>query len=317
MKALWVASAVIAVVPGLVAVGAVSAGSTALPAGNLVKNPGAEVPLGAAVQSNPPVFPVGWENEETTDPTGQPSKPVQAIRYGSHQFVLTPALSASIGGGRSFFNGGYPSGITKAFQVLDVSGSASEIDAGGVKACLSAYLGGGLEGAGVTNGVARLDLEFLGEDAAARGRLALGPVTKGHRKGAATLLRRAAERAVPAGTRSLRVVLTLTADPPSNNAMADNISVALVKGGSCDPVLTVKCVKKALVATVTPSAVARAQRVRFSVKGGKRTKTVVDGRAPYSARLTMDGFTGRLTVNAAVTQAGSGTIDLTKRSRHC
>ena len=63
-------------------------------------------------------------------------------------------------------------------------------------------------------------------------------MTKGHRKGAATLLRRASERAVPAGTRKLRVVLTLSADYPSNNAMADNISVALVKGGKCDPVLT-------------------------------------------------------------------------------
>jgi hypothetical protein len=301
----------------LVLAGSVAAGEGALPAGNLVRNPGAEVPPGAVVQSNPPVFPVAWEHEEAKDRSGQPGKPVQAIRYGTHQFVLSKALSAAIGGGRNFFNGGYPSGISKAFQVLDVSRAASEIDAGGVRVCLSAYLGGGLEGAGVTNAAARLELRFLGEDDAARGRLAVGPVTKAHRKGAATLLRRASERPVPAGTRKLRVVLTLSADYPSNNAMADNISVALVKGGKCDPALTVKCVKKALLATVTPSAVAATKRVRFTVKGGKRTKQAVDSRAPYTGRFTMTGLTGRLTVTAAVTQAGSGNILLTKKSRRC
>jgi hypothetical protein len=184
--------------------------------------------------------------------------------------------------------------------------------------CLSAYLGGGLEGAAGTNASARVDLEFLGEGDAARGRLAIGPVTKGHRKGAATLLRRASERQVPAGTRMLRVVLALAADYPSNSAMADNISVALVKkGGSCDPVLSVKCAKKALVATVTPSAVAAPKLVRFAVKGGTRTKQAVSKRAPYTVRFTMDGLTGRLAVTAAVTQAGFGNIVLGKTSKRC
>jgi hypothetical protein len=298
--------------------GSVAAVESAVPAGNLVKNPGAEVPRGAALQSNPPVYPSAWEDEEAKDPSGQPSKRVQSIRYGTHQFVLSSALSAAIGGGRSFFNGGYPSGISKAFQVLDVSRASSEIDAGAVKACLSSYLGGGLEGAGVTNAAARLDLEFLDEGDAVRARLGLGPVTKGHRKGAATLLRRSAERPVPAGTRTLRVLLTLTANYPSNNAMADNISVALAKkGGSCDPVLSVKCMGKALVATVTPSAALPTQRVRFAVKGGKRTKQAVDKRAPYTGRFTMAGLTGRPTVTATVTQAGAGNVVLTKKSKRC
>jgi hypothetical protein len=314
------AALVVAGTAMLVLAGSVTAGESALPVGNLVKNPGAETPVGLAVQApdGTAVNPVGWENEEAKDPTGQPSKPVQSVRYGSHQFVLKPAVSSAIGGGRSFFNGGYPSGITKAFQVIDVSRAAADIDAGGVKACASAYLGGGLEGAGVTNAVARLDVELLGEDDSALGRLALGPVTQGHRKGAAVLLRRASERPVPAGTRKLRALLTLTASYPSNNAMADNISVALVKkDGSCDPVLAVTCKGKALVATVQPSTAAPAQRVRFAVKGGKRTKQAVGRGVPSTSRFTMDGLTGRLTVTATVTQRGSGNIVLTKKSKRC
>lgn len=314
------AAAVLAVTGAavLALAGSASAVQSALPVGNLVENPGGEATLGGATPSAPPVLPAGWEHEEATDASGQPGKPAQALRYGTHQFVLPKSLSTAIGGGRNFFNGGYPSGISKAFQVLDVSAAASEIDAGGAKACLSAYLGGGLEGAAGTNASARLDLEFLGEDEAALGRLAIGPVTKGHRKGVATLLRRASERQVPAGTRMLRVVLTLIADYPSNSAMADNISAALVqRGASCAPVLSVECVKNALVATVTPSAVAAPKVVRFAVKSGKRTKQAVDKRAPHTARFTMDGLTGRLTVTAAVTEAGSGNVVLTKKSRRC
>jgi hypothetical protein len=304
----------------LVLAGPVVAVENALPKGNLVKNPGAETPLGAAVQTpdGTAVNPVAWEDQEATDTTGQPSKPVQSVRYGSHQFVLKPAVSAAIGGGRSFFNGGYPSGITRSLQVVDVSSAAADIDAGGVKACASAYLGGGLEGAGVTNAVARLDVELLGEDDSTRGRLALGPVTRGHRRGAATLLRRSSERPVPAGTRKIRVLLTLTANYPSNNAMADNISVALVRrAGSCDPALTVKCTSKTLVATVRPSDVAATQRVRFAVKGGKRTKQAVGKGAPPTARVTMDGLTGRLSITATVTQGAAGTVVLTKNARRC
>jgi hypothetical protein len=295
-------------------VGAVGAQQTALPAGNLVKNPGGEVPVGSVNASDPPVYPAVWQSEDLTDPKGQPGRPVQVLRYGPHQFVLTPALSKAIGGGRSFFSGGYPGEISRAFQTIDVGGAAADIDAGGVKACLSAYLGGGLEGAAAQNPTARADLQFLAEDGTALGQLGLGPVTRGHRRNAATLLRRAAERVVPAQTRMLKVSLTFTGFFASG-AFADNVSVALAsKKGSCDPVLAVKCVKKALVATVTPSAVTPTQRVRFAVKGGKKTKQAT---AKSTSRFTMEGLTGRLTVTAAVTQKGGGTITLTKKSRRC
>ena len=109
-----------------------TAATSALPAGNLVKNPGAETPVGAVVQSNPPVYPAAWENEEgLKDAKGQPGRPVQTIRYGTHQFVLNPALSKAIGGGKSFFTGGYAGEISTAFQMIDVSSASADIDAGG------------------------------------------------------------------------------------------------------------------------------------------------------------------------------------------
>jgi len=297
-------------------VGPVGARESALPAGNLVKNPGGEVPVGGVLASNPPVLPVGWENEDgLTDAKGQPGRPVQSIRYGPHQFVLTPALSKSIGGGRSFFSGGYAGEVTSAFQMIDVSKAAADIDAGGVKSCLSAYLGGGLEGAAVQNGTARASLQFLGEDGSALGKLALRPVTRGHRRDAATLLWRASERAVPAQTRMLKVSLTFGGFFASG-AFADNVSVALTKG-RCNPQLVVRCVGGALLATATPSDAVRTQRVRFHVRGTKGQKLVNDARAPYTARVPMKGLAGRLTVTATLAQAGSGNIILTKKSRRC
>jgi hypothetical protein len=161
----------------------------------------------------------------------------------------------------------------------------------------------------------------LGEGDARLGQLRIGPVTRGQRRSQTTLLRRAAEKRVPAGTLQLRVVLRAQAGLDSannlgpNSGSADNISVALVaKGGSCDPVLAVKCVKKALVATVTPSAVAPTQRVRFAVKGGKKTKTAT---AKSTSRFTMNGLTGKLSVTAAVAQKGGSSITLVKKSRRC
>jgi len=118
-------------------------GATALPAGNLVKNPGGEVPLGGG-NGVVNVAPVAWLKEDVKGSDGRVQAGVQVVRYVKHEAngILGTARSASIGGGRNYFSGGYPASISTAYQVLDVSGAAAEIDGGGVKACLSAYLGG-------------------------------------------------------------------------------------------------------------------------------------------------------------------------------
>jgi hypothetical protein len=310
MRRLIILASALALVLAATATAALTA-ETALPAGNLVKNPGGEVPFGGDFYTRN-IAPAVWVKEAV--PADERGKGVQVIRYGKDSRLLPQAFSVAIGGGRNFFSGGYPSRIATAFQMIDVSGAAAEIDAGGVKACVSAYLGGAQK----SPPTARVDLQFLDEGESALAALRIGPVTRGQRQDVGTLLRRASERAVPAGTRVLKVSFTAeSGGGPTNVGYADNISVALIKGGSCDPVLVVKCVKKALVATVNPSAVAATQRVRFAVKGGRRTKVAVDGRAPHSARFTMNGFTGRLTVSAAVSQKGGATINLVKQSKRC
>jgi hypothetical protein len=287
--------------------GSVGAQGSALPVGNLVKNPGGEVPLGGDFWTRN-IEPAVWVQVTDEDERG---KGVQVVRYGKDSRLLDASLSAAIGGGRNFFSGGYPSRIATAYQMLDVSGAAPEIDAGGVKSCLSAYLGGSKN----SPTTARVDLQFLGEDGSVLGALRIGPVTRGQRLDAGTLLRRASEKGVPANTRQLKVSFTAeSGGGPSNVGYADNISVAVIKGGACDPMLAVKCVKKALVATVKSSSVAPTQRVRFAVKGGKKTKRAT---AKATSRFTMDGLTGKLTVTAAVSQKGGGTVVLNKKSRRC
>jgi hypothetical protein len=276
--------------------------------GNLVKNSGAEVPSGGAYITRN-VAASAWMQGEADDGKG-----MQVVRYGGHPYLADKTVSTAIGGGKNYFIGGYPSRLSTAFQVIDVSGAGADIDAGGVKACLSAYLGGTTTSASS----AQIRLTFLDEGQSGLGELRIGPVTRGQRLDKSVLLRRASERAVPRNTRQLRVEFRADSAGSNNNyGSADNISVALIKGGSCDPVLVVKCVNKALVATVNPSSVAATQRVRFAVKGGKPTKTLTDGRPPHSARFTMNGLSGTLTVTAAVSQKGGGTITLTKKSRRC
>ncbi|MFO7572656.1 MAG: hypothetical protein R6W48_08680 [Gaiellaceae bacterium] len=309
----------VATIAGLVAMGTLllaaagpgSATEQAIPAGNLVTNPGGEANAGGDNLTRN-IAPNGWTKGEDAKPR---SAPIQVIRYGdaSKVYYPTPANARAIGGGRSFFAGGYPSEVSTAFQTIDVGRAAPEIDGGGVKACLSAYLGGFRDKAGR----ARVTVEFLDEAEARLGQVQAGPVTQGHRKGVTVMLRRAAQSAVPRNTRLLRVTITAeSGGGPSNYGYADNISVALTRG-ACEPVLAVRCQAGALVATVTPSAIARTQRVSYTVRGAKGSKKATAARAPYTARIPMSGLTGGLTVTAVVTQAGSGPIVLTKKSRRC
>lgn len=310
----------VAVATGLTVVAVGSGGETVIPAGNLAQNPGAE--LGQGTTDVNVALPLrGWEIEVTPEVTnpGVPPSGFTPARYGGHDYFPTPAVSAAIGGGRNFlyagpYRGQHVAHVSRAFQTLDVVRAAAEIDAGGVNACLSAYLGGQRNWA---NYRIWAELELLAEDGSRLGQMRIGPVTAAQRKNLTTLLRRGGSRPVPRGTRQLRVVLVADATVGgATYGYADNVLVGLTKG-ACEPVLAVRCVRGALVATVTPSGVMRTQRVRFAVKGGKRTKQAQDARAPYSARFPMAGFTGRLQVTATVTAAGSGPIVLTKRSRRC
>lgn len=309
-------AAVAAAAVALVVTGSLAASLTAIPPGNLVRNPGAEAGPGhtSTASASPNTVPPGWE-WEIFPPSNNPAQVgFVAAQYGSHGYFPSKAVAAVIGGGRNFFYAGYPPQRSIAFQTIDLAGATAEIDGGGVKACLSGYLGSLRKNPDSSIAMA---LEFLGEDGSRLGQLAVAPV-RGVTLTETTMLRRAAQGTVPRNTRQLRIVLT-GQRPVSGGSIygfADNVAVQLTQG-ACDPVLAARCTGGALVATVTPSDIARTQRVRFQVRGAKGKKVVDDARAPFTAKIPMSGLTGRLTVTATVTQAGSGPLTLTKKSKRC
>jgi len=295
-----------------------TAEQTAVPVGNLVQNPGGEI--GQAVSTNTGTVPMrGWETEVTPEPpqANAPSSGFTQARYGTHTYFPKPDVAKAIAGGRNFFFAGpgqHVAHTSTATQTIAVGGAGPDIDAGGVNACLSAYLGGSRNW---TQYTIRIELEFLGEEGNRLGQFRIGPVTAAQRGFETTLVRRSGFRGVPRGTRQLRVLMvgTSTVRGPAYGYV-DNVAVGLTNG-SCDPLLAVRCAGGALLATVTPSTVARTQRVSFRVRGAKGSKQAQDARAPYTARFTMAGLTGRLTVTATVTAANSGPLVVTKRSRRC
>ncbi len=185
--------------------------SAALPAGNLLANPGAEAGLGG---SNETVIdpPPGWTS----------SGSLTATQYGGTGFP-TAAQSAEIGGGNNFFAGGNTA-VATGTQTIDVSGAASEIDAGTVPASLSRFLGG-YAGQADTMSVTAT---YLGGSNNQLGSLQIGPVTTADRGGLTGLLPRSASGAVPAGTRAIQVVMTSTrVEGTSNDGYGDNLAFAL------------------------------------------------------------------------------------------
>jgi hypothetical protein len=203
----------------LAGVGLAAAGSAAaaIPSGNLLANGNAE--QGAAARDGSGVTP---------PPSWTVSPGFTQIAYGSPQF-LTTQDSQALGGGNAFFAGGPSSSPSTADQTVNVSVAAPEIDAGDVDAALAALLGGF---SGQTDNT-RVDATFLGSGGAALLSARVGPVGAQQRNSVTTLLPRSIQVAVPAGTRSIAVRVTATRVEGSyNDGYADNVSLALVAGGS-------------------------------------------------------------------------------------
>jgi hypothetical protein len=184
---------------------------------NLLVNPGAEAQTGGT-DSSGGLPPSGWtvSGDETV------------VQYGASGGFPDPTVSAGIGGGSDFFAGGNDA-TSSADQVVDVSAAAAGIDAGQTTATLSADLGG----FDTQGDSAEVTATYLSAAGAALGTLTAGPVTEADRNGQTTLLPRSAGGPIPAGTRSIGVVLTSTrTDGAYNDGYADNLSLTLGGAGS-------------------------------------------------------------------------------------
>ncbi len=178
----------------------------------MLQNPGAETGAGGT-GSQTIVPPPDWAV------TGE----FTALKYEAEGGFPSVANSKSIEGAVNFFAGGN-SEISTASQTVSVAADAAEIDAGHEPATLSGDLGG-FSSQG-DNAV--VTATYLSAANAALGSLTIGPVTPAERKNETALLARTATGTVPAGTRSIQVLITSTRlEGEYNDGYADNISLTL------------------------------------------------------------------------------------------
>ncbi|HEX8102742.1 MAG TPA: VCBS repeat-containing protein [Solirubrobacteraceae bacterium] len=152
------------------------------------------------------------------------------LRYGSPSLSYSPswleAARFGSGGGRMLWGGDSrgSNGLTSATQTVDVSASAEAIDAGRVKATLFARLGGALAFDDVMSSFA----DFVDASGTGVGSIVLPGVTPADRRNRTTMLPRQGTRAVPAGTRKIRVTLVSSdADATYSSAIADDARLTL------------------------------------------------------------------------------------------
>ena len=153
-------------------------------------------------------------------PTASPGPVLPAfLAFPSYHAGLLPTLPS----GQQFFGGG-PVATSTLTQTVDLRGAASEIDQGNVPYELSGDLGGFT----IDPSRASVTVDFLDSNGVKLGTGTIGPVTALDRGFQTGLIHRATSGTIPVGTRSARVVVTLTDLNPVlgnyNNAYADNLS---------------------------------------------------------------------------------------------
>jgi hypothetical protein len=148
---------------------------------------------------------------------------MSVVPYGAPQFptASSPGPSDRM---NQFFAGG-DDGSSSAYQDIDVSGNATDINAGKVTCDLTGWLGGYL----TDNDNAVFQVSFYQGDAKLSDGPIIGPVTAADRANATGLLYRYENGIpVPANTTSLRVTLTMTRATGSfNDGYADSLSLVL------------------------------------------------------------------------------------------
>jgi hypothetical protein len=195
------------------AIFATSAAAT-IPQGNLIANPGGELDAGATDDTSS-TCPERWAC--TFNAT--------AVQYGVSDF---PSLAESdrIAGGRNFFAGGPGNPVTAMLQPgVDLAAAATEIDAGGVQATISACLGGFQD----QDDSGAVSASFIGVSGGALSSVgAYGP-NAAARGGQTELVPVSQTRPVPPTTRSADIQLDFTRAGPGtyNDAYADNVTLTL------------------------------------------------------------------------------------------
>jgi uncharacterized protein (TIGR03437 family) len=185
-------------------------GTTPVAAPNLIRNGDAETGAAASDCS-------GLANISGWIADGRAS----VCRYGSGDFLLANAPGPS-DRGSNFFAGG-SNDRSMIYQVIDVSSSAAQIDAGTLPYTLSGWLGGWAD----QDDSAKLTATFKSASGEPLAYASIGPVLAAERNRASGLVLKSATGTVPRNARSVVVDLTFTrASGTYNDGYADSLSLA-------------------------------------------------------------------------------------------
>ncbi|PYI88128.1 MAG: hypothetical protein DME26_04120 [Verrucomicrobia bacterium] len=198
-------------------------GISAVDPANLICNPGAELGAGSATGNDIVSIP-GWINESG----------FTVAQYGAAGFP-TVGESQRIGGGGNFFSGGPNNARSSAYQVIDISARAADIDAGRLTAILRGQLGGFAD----ERDSATLWAFYRDANNGEMGGLSIGP-TQGTNN---TFSLQVNTFRVPPGARFIRMeMIAVRASGSDNNAYFDNLYLGLAGGteppgggGRCSP----------------------------------------------------------------------------------
>jgi hypothetical protein len=129
--------------------------------------------------------------------------------------------------GQNFFAGG-GGGVSTGTQTADVKAAAKQIDTGKVTYNLTAWLGG----SGTVADTAGVVSTFLDAHGKTLGTATLAPVTPAMRNNTTSLIPEQSLGKIPAGTRSVRTVLTVTGNQPTDRTghglgFADDLSLRI------------------------------------------------------------------------------------------
>jgi hypothetical protein len=179
---------------------------------NLVVNGNAEANVGSDDETVV-MKPSGWQA------TGQ----FGVFKYGGIFGFPDRTVPGPADRGKNFFTGG-DAAISTATQTIDLAPIASSVDAGNVRYNLSAWLGG----YDAQSDYATVAAVFIGRPARALGSARIGPVTTADRSERTSFVPRSQSGNVPAGTRTVRVVLTAKRIVgTSNDGYIDDVSFVL------------------------------------------------------------------------------------------
>lgn len=184
---------------------------------NLIVNGDGENPAGAGGFSVS-VAPLNW-----TVTAG-----MTVVRYDIGSSVdLNTSVGNAVNGGLNYFAGGPSSATSTASQNLSLLDLGTLLDQNRTSFTLSALLGG----YGGQNDSCTLRVDFRSAANLTIGTSQIGPVLASDRSSQSTLLPRTLTGTVPAGTRSISLVLTATRDSGSyNDGYADNLLFRISAG---------------------------------------------------------------------------------------